>query len=953
MRHVLFLVICSALLSQGMKGKVSFLLGKATYQVEGTKSWKAIKLDATVFQNWVVKTQDGAELEISWENGTTSEISSNEKIALKSLIKDTKVELSWFERMKNKLQVLFTRSSSSKVKDVAGIRQSEVVIAQKDSLYWESLPKTDFNEAYAHYINNEWNKAKDLFEQVVFENPLHKNAEISRSCLIIIYSEQGNKEKATEHLSHFINDFPDSDLKSLIEEAKNKTLGDHMKKLYTAILIVISVFCLSWLTSKVPVVERFLNQLDLLIYDYSLRMKLVDTSKKKINDIIIVDIDEKSIAELGKFSNWPRAYFADAINYLNQSNAKQIAFDMFFTEPEARSSRISDIYVSQMKKHFGEALNYSTIINSLDTDPILADALKKSNKVILGAFDNFNSDQIKKIKLSNKLTSFPNDQNISFKTLVSPMIPIPSLTESAYKVGFAHIYPDNDGVIRHYPLFFNYYDKLYLNFSMQMVLDHYTVDSVSFSENYSYLYSKDELQLKIPIDSIGQTKLNFYGSGKTFRYISFSDLLDKRIDSSFFRDKYILFGTSAIGLYDLKTTPFDEDGTYPGVELHATFIYNAINSDFISNISSMNNFYTVFAILLIGYFLYSRFKIGITVSVFIFYTIAIIFSIYFVFTGSDTFMNSGQLVFYNTTNFFGIMIYRYQTELKEKQQIRKAFSKYVSGSIVEEMLEHPDKLVIGGENKQVSALFTDIAGFTNLSEAVPPNVLTEFLKEYMTELTQVIIDNKGMLDKYIGDAIVALFGVPVKLDNHAMYACESALKMRDLSKKVSTEYGNSAFNNLVTRIGINTGNIVTGNMGSEQLFDYTGIGDNMNLAARLESLNKYYGTEIMISETTKKDIGDSFFTRELDTVAVKGKTKGVKVFELISTQTNIDKKRAKEVELYEDALSSYYLGNWKDAYDGFMKIKFDSASKILLSRCETFLENPPENWNGVWKMTSK
>lgn len=222
MKFILIAIVLSLSFSQGTKGKVSFLLGKATYQVEGTKKWNSIKLDDKVFQNWIVKTSSDAELEISWENGTTSEISSDETIALKSLLKDIKVETSWFDRMKSKLQILFAKSSNSKVKDVAGIRQSEVNISKKDSLYWEALPKTDFNEAYALYINNEWKKAATLFEEVIEQNPLNKNAEISRSCLIIIYSEQGDKIKATEHLSHFISDFPESDLKSLVEEAKTE-----------------------------------------------------------------------------------------------------------------------------------------------------------------------------------------------------------------------------------------------------------------------------------------------------------------------------------------------------------------------------------------------------------------------------------------------------------------------------------------------------------------------------------------------------------------------------------------------------------------------------------------------------------------------------------------------------------------------------------------------------------
>lgn len=725
-----------------------------------------------------------------------------------------------------------------------------------------------------------------------------------------------------------------------------------MKKLNSLLILVLVSFVIGWSFSQFGFIQNFLKKIDVTIYDYSIKTRQIDQKSKKINDIIIIDVDEKSISELGKFSNWPRAYFAETVDYLSESGAKSIAFDMFFTEEEKISSRISDIYIKQLNKHSTQKIDSKSLARSLNTDPIFKHSLKESGKVILSAFDSFNSGEKTDIKLPKNMTSFPNTPHINFVKLDNPIIPIKQFVNSTYKIGFPHILPDKDGVMRSYSTFLNYNNRLYVNFSMQMVFDHFKVDSVSIQPTTVSLISGEELKLQIPIDSEGNTRLNYYGKAKTFRYISFSDLLNKKINASFFKGKYVIFGTSAIGLHDVKVTPIDEN-PYPGVELHATFIYSAMNNQFITELSSKQKLYVTFLIILLAVIIYKRFGMKLTVTLFVLFTSLIWSIISILFSDYSIYLNSGELLYYNAISFLSVIVYRYQTELKEKQKIKKTFSKYVSGSIVDEMLGNPDKLTIGGESKYVSALFTDIAGFTNISEAVEPNVLTEFLKVYMTELTQVIIDHNGMLDKYIGDAIVALFGVPMELKSHAEYSCRSALKMQTLSKKVSEEYGNDTFKGLITRIGINTGNIVTGNMGSEQLFDYTGIGDNMNLAARLEALNKYYGTEIMISENTKKEIGDTFITRELDSVAVKGKQNGVKVYELVDIASNKDTKRDKEISIYENALADYYLGNWNDALTQFQKVKFNPASKVMQTRCLQFLETPPKNWYGTWRMTSK
>jgi adenylate cyclase len=295
-------------------------------------------------------------------------------------------------------------------------------------------------------------------------------------------------------------------------------------------------------------------------------------------------------------------------------------------------------------------------------------------------------------------------------------------------------------------------------------------------------------------------------------------------------------------------------------------------------------------------------------------------------------------------------------------KVKKTFGHYLPSSIINEMLNNPDKLKLGGEYKNVTALFTDIKGFTSISENVEPSDLTKFLKEYMTELTDSVFKNAGMLDKYIGDAIVALFGVPIEIENHAQKACLAAIEMRKKSHATANKFPEiKALNGLITRIGINTGNMITGNMGSEQLFDYTGIGDNMNLAARLESLNKYYDSEIIISESTKNELNDNFIFREIDNVAVKGKEKGVRIFELIDLVTNLTDEKVSELKTqfadYNFILNLYYDGNWEKANislnDYLNKYPNDLIAKALDTKIKANNIAAPQEWKGVFKMDSK
>jgi adenylate cyclase len=310
-------------------------------------------------------------------------------------------------------------------------------------------------------------------------------------------------------------------------------------------------------------------------------------------------------------------------------------------------------------------------------------------------------------------------------------------------------------------------------------------------------------------------------------------------------------------------------------------------------------------------------------------------------------------------SFVGHNLYHYILTQHERRMIQGAFSHYVPAKVVSEILENPDKLQLGGEERVVSVMFSDVAGFTSISERLTPAELVNLLNEYLTEMTEIVLAHDGIIDKYEGDAIMAEFGVPVHFDNHAFMACSAALQMQKKLAYLRQKWQKEGKPLLKARIGINTGEVIVGNMGSKNVFDYTVMGDHVNLGSRLEGANKFYGTYIMISEFTYDEIKDDFYTRELDLIRVKGKEQPIKVFELIaSKRERINEKFLEMLNLYAQGLEYYKSQQWDDAINCFESclklVPEDTPSTEYRSRCIEYKFNSPgPDWDGVTVMTEK
>ena len=462
---------------------------------------------------------------------------------------------------------------------------------------------------------------------------------------------------------------------------------------------------------------------------------------------------------------------------------------------------------------------------------------------------------------------------------------------------------------------------------------------------------------RIPVNESGRLLINYYGPPKTFKTYSFIDVLTGKVPPKVFKDKIVLVGATAIGIYDLRNTPFGTN--FPGIEIHANVIGNIITNNFLYRPAWM-------LLVDLGIIVILGLLLGLILSPLTALwnlIVAVVFWIGYNFL-AQWFFESKHLwissLYPNLTVFLvftGVVVFKYLTEEKSKKEIKSAFKQYVSPHVVDEIIKDPSRLTLGGERREVTVMFSDIRGFTSISETLSPTELVTLLNSYLTPMTEIVLKYDGTVDKFIGDAIMAFFGAPLELKDHANRACYVAINMIERLKELNEEWSKKGWPEIRIGIGINSGEVAVGNMGSQSRFDYTVMGDNVNLASRLEGTNKVYGTSIIISEFTYQRIErNEILCRELDFVRVKGKKKPVRIYEVIGFSEQIDATSKVVKELFEEALAEYREGNFENALEKFKKVlnyKKDSPSMVFIKRCEDLIKNPPEGWDGVYALKTK
>ncbi len=708
------------------------------------------------------------------------------------------------------------------------------------------------------------------------------------------------------------------------------------KLLIAALLGLISTIII-WLLAHY-VAKDLLYSYEARTYDWRIKSKIQDVPEAAIESIVIVDIDGLSVSELGKFSQWPRNYYPQLIENLNQGGAKAIGLDIIFDKT---------IWNPHYDREFvAEVDSANNVFNALYFAKSDSDNFRYSMPAEPAGF-NFEKF---KVNFPGQKPDIRREERFESEFV--------DLLNASIGVGHVNFNADNDGVVRSIHLFTQFNQRLYPSLAFSMYMHQKDIDSLSFSNNNLIeCYSTGNLVSSIPVDDKGNMMINYYGSYKTFRYVSFYHILEKQLPSEYYNDKIFLVGTSLAGLFDLRSTPMLQ--AFPGVEIHANILHTLLNEDFVTKPSAMTNFLIVlgFAILL-SILLIILGPLWSAIALLVLAT-AHVFISSFIFIDSNIWIEIVNPVLAGILTFSLVFVYRFATEERKKRFIRNTFSHFVTKSVVDELLANPEKIKLGGEKKICTVLFSDVAGFTTIAERLSPEALVSLLNDYLTQMTNIIFKYNGMLDKYEGDAIMAVFGAPVSSGNDAYNACASAVEMQDTLTRMRSLWRKQGRAELSARIGVNTGPMVVGNMGSETRFDYTVMGDAVNLGARLEPANKEYGTGILIGEETFNQTEGKIIARQLDLLKVKGKTAPVKVFELISTtEKGIDDKARELLNLFDQGFDAYLKQNWMWAINYFEQALVinpnDGPSKRLLKRCKIFQENPPgKDWDGVFTMRYK
>lgn len=692
-------------------------------------------------------------------------------------------------------------------------------------------------------------------------------------------------------------------------------------------------------------------------------------------ETVIVTIDEKSLSDLGRWP-WPRTTIAALADKLKELEAKVVGFDIVFAEPDENSSlKTLEGLEDELYKTTFANKGLSALLEKkkreADTDAALASAIEKAKNITLGFFFHISSREVGHLTSEEIQASEESIANGRFTVVrkqkdgddsaiihayaVQPNLPM--ISEAAENSGYFNAFPDTDGVIRWAPLVIKFGENYYASLALSTLVQYleWPMLNLHIAE-----YGVDGIlldKLRIPTDEAGRLLVNYLGPPSTFPHYSVSDILAGRIPAEKIKGKIVLVGATATGVYDMRNTPFSS--VYPGVEIHATVIDNILHQNFLVHsgwIKFIDLCIILFVGLLVGVFL-PRLKAVAGIMFSLALLIAFILINRAIYVHWNIWMNVVYPALTIATAYLGITVYRYVTEEKEKKKIRGAFQYYLTASVVNEILKDPNKLKLGGDKKNLSVLFSDIRGFTTISEKLSPENLVQLLNEYLTAMTNIVFKYDGLLDKYIGDAVMAVFGAPLNQPDHARRACLTAIEMMSTLKRLQVKWETEGWPPINIGIGINTGDMVVGNMGSEMRFDYTVMGDSVNLASRLEGTNKEYGTNIIISEFTHNVIKDDFFCRELDAVRVKGKKRPVQIFELLGEMK--DKAQWQEfTALFEKGLAAYRESRWDDAlaaFHGVLALRPDDyPASLYIERTEALRENPPEgDWDGVCTMTKK
>ncbi|MBU2228125.1 MAG: adenylate/guanylate cyclase domain-containing protein [Proteobacteria bacterium] len=671
------------------------------------------------------------------------------------------------------------------------------------------------------------------------------------------------------------------------------------------------------------------------------RVRLLAKPGKATEKIHLILLDQNSLdwgsRENGLSWPWPREIYGAVVSFCKRSGVKALAFDVLYTEPSK--------YGVDDDRSFGAAVaDFNAFAGAAFVSQATGAEQKWPAAVPEPGF---------RVGGLEQWLAGTGAGGIAFPRAA---FPVPEVAANAAVLGNVHLDPDPDSVYRRVKLFSVFDGKVLPSLGLGAFLAAAPDTPLSIVRGAFSVGDR-----RVPVDGEGSAILNFRGPSGTHKAFSAASVIQSELrirngeppaikEMEVFRDSYVFFGMSAPGLFDLRPTPVS--GVYPGVEIHATILDNLLSNDFLRAVPVwILAVLTILMALTAG--VATSYVSGILKS-FAVYAASILLPVavcLIAYAGGFWLPLVVQEAGVAVTLFSAGVIY-YSTEGRQKLFIKNAFKQYLSPAVIEELIRHPERLKLGGERRELSIFFSDLEGFTSISEGLEPEALTALLNEYLTAMTDIIQEEGGTVDKYEGDAIIAFWNAPLQQTDHALRSVHAAMRCQAKLAEMRPSIRERIGRDLRMRIGINSGPAVVGNLGSHTRFDYTMLGDAVNLASRLEGINKQFGTYTILSGATLERMEGAFPVRELSRVAVVGRKDPVTIYEPFPPEEFA--VREKDLALFAGGLAAFYGGRFAEAEEVFAGLKdADPAAAAYAGKCGSLLEQPPKAWDGVWVVTSK
>ena len=702
------------------------------------------------------------------------------------------------------------------------------------------------------------------------------------------------------------------------------------------------------------------TKLELWSYDTRLNMTMPNSLDERI---VIVDIDEKSLKQQGHWP-WSRNKLAHLVDRLfDDYQVRVLGMDAVFAEPDL-SSGLQGMQAIQ-SEHFSQDQGLRAAIEklspSLDYDQLFASSLKNRKVVLAYVFLQEGEAKVGALPAPVMPAAYFKDQPVSLMQASGYTANLANLQAQAYAAGHFNASPDQDGISRRLPMLVQYHDQVYEAFASAVARvaneaagDHSTKPALAVGADAEQLRIGKN---RIPVNDDMAALIPYRGAQGSFPYVSATDVMSNDVDKVILKNKIVLLGTTAAGLMDLRATPMQN--VYPGVEVHANMVAGILDGNIKQNPAYTQGIEFILLLLvgsLLAFSLPNLSPSSATMLTALCLSL-LLGSNWLAWQAGNLALPLAALLVTISALYFFNMAYGFFFESRLKRQLGRLFGLYIPPELVDEMAQNPNSYSLASQSRHMTVLFTDVRDFTSIAEGMAPEQLSLLMNRFLSPMTQAIHQRRGTIDKYMGDAIMAFWGAPVADNQHATHAVQAALAMTDALADLQDDFAAQGWPAIRIGIGLNSGDMVVGNMGSTFRMAYTVLGDAVNLGSRLEGLTKYYGVSIIVSEDTKV-LAPDFVYRELDRVRVKGREKPLAIYEVLDAKEEVNEAALTDLQQYQAALAAYRNQDWPQAEALFTRLTqtlpLCRLYAIYLERIACFKGNPPMlGWDGVFRFEQK